>query len=99
MATNARYVEEVRRIVLESLKGYEVDVYFFGSRAWGTEHRYSDVDVGVVKRERVPAERWMAMMERLEECAVPYEVDVVDLDDAPVGLREKVLERGIRWNG
>jgi hypothetical protein len=49
MATNARYVEEVRRIVLESLKGYEVDV--------------------------------------------------VALDDAPVGLREKVLERGIRWNG
>lgn len=99
MSSQARYVEEVRRIVTEALRSQPVEVFFFGSRAWGTEHRYSDVDVAILRKGPLSAWKWLELEERLEQSWVPYEVDLVDLDEAPAELREKVLERGIRWIG
>jgi uncharacterized protein len=97
--TEPRFIEEVRRIVLDSLKGYPARVLFFGSRAWGTEHRYSDVDVAVDSDVPIPAGAWLDLKERLESSWVPYDVDLVNLRQAPESLRERAFSRGIVWRG
>ena len=99
MGSDATYIEEVRRIVLDGLKAYPARVMFFGSRAWGTEHRYSDVDVAIDSDEPIPAEAWLDLKERLEGSWVPYDVDLVNLRQAPETLRERVSSRGIIWRG
>ena len=99
MGTDARYVNEVRRIVLETLAGYAVDVYFFGSRAWGTEHRYSDIDVAVLKQEALRAGKWLAVSEQLGDSWVWCTQWAWWCGACAASLREKVIARGIRWNG
>lgn len=99
MATDPRYVNEVKRIVLSRLKSQRARVYFFGSRALGTEHRFSDIDVAVLPLETLPVALWLDLQERLEESWVPYPVDLVNLEDAPLSLRRRVEREGIPWNG
>lgn len=98
MATDPRYIREVRRIVAEGLKAYPAEVYWFGSRATGSEHRYSDVDIGVLPLQEIPAGVWLDLQERLEESWVPYSVDLVDLIKVAPAFQRRVLTEGIRWN-
>lgn len=97
MAADARYVNEVKRIVLSRFKSQRARVYFFGSRALGTEHRFSDIDVVVLPMEPLPIALWLELQESLEESWVPYPVDLVNLGDAPLSLRRRLEREGILW--
>ena len=99
MATESRYVEEVKRIVLRGLGPRAARVYFFGSRASGTEHRFSDLDVAVLPLEPMPPRAWLELQERLEQSWVPFPVDLVNLEEAPAGLRARVEREGVLWSG
>ena len=98
MAKESRYLEEVKRIVLRGLGSRAVRVYLFGSRASGTEHRFSDIDVAVLPLEPIPQRTWLELQERLEQSSVPYPVDLVNLEDAPAELRNRVEREGILWS-
>ena len=49
-------VDEVRRIVLNGLKGYRARVFLFGSWAKGDAGRTSDIDFAVLPLDPFPAE-------------------------------------------
>jgi len=87
----------IRRIVLEGLAGRKVRVYLFGSWARGVATRTSDVDVAVLPLEPLPAGLLSAVREALEESAVPYTVDLVDLSQTDPAFRARVLEEGVLW--
>ena len=99
MATESRYLAEVKRIVLRGLGPRAAKVYFFGSRASGAEHRYSDVDVAVLPLEPIPHRVWLELQERLEQSWVPFPVDLVNLEEAPAELRARVEREGVLWSG
>lgn len=99
MATESRYLEEVKRLVLRALGPGEARVYFFGSRACGREHRFSDIDVAVLPLKPILHRAWLELQETLEQSWVPYPVDLVNLDEAPSELRERVEREGILWTG
>ena len=94
-----RDLVEVRRIVLEGLKGQRACVYLFGTRAHGRASRTSDIDVGVLPLEPLSPGVLSAIREALEESRVPYTVDLVDLSQVDSDLRRRVLEEGVQWNG
>lgn len=94
-----RDLREVRRIVLEGLRGCEAKVWLFGSRAHGGARRFSDIDVGVLPLRPLPPGLLGAIREALEESNVPYDVDLVDLSRAGSSLRERVEREGMLWRG
>ncbi|MBI4229499.1 MAG: nucleotidyltransferase domain-containing protein [Planctomycetes bacterium] len=90
---------EVRRIVLDALRGHDADVFLFGSWARGTPSRTSDIDVAILPRGALPREILSLLRERLEESHVPQRVEIVNLAEGSDALRERVLLEGRRWTG
>jgi predicted nucleotidyltransferase len=91
-------IEEVRRIVLDELRGSDAAVYLYGSCARGDPSAFSDIDVAVESRAALLPGTLSNLRERLEESRIPYRVDVVDLSAAGPSLQRRVLEEGIRWS-
>jgi hypothetical protein len=87
---------EVRRIVLAGLKGHPARIYLIGSHARGAWHHHSDIDVAIDPAEPLPPGVYSDIVEALEESAVPYFVDVVDLSRSP-DLAPRVHREGIEW--
>ncbi len=98
-AAQKRYVEEVRRIVLQALDPDAGKAYLFGSFAAGRARRGSDIDVAIWPSEKARGSLLSEIRERLEESTVPYKVDVVDLRSAAPEFREKVLREAVPWKG
>ncbi|MBN4077465.1 nucleotidyltransferase domain-containing protein [Sulfobacillus acidophilus] len=96
---NNQYVEQVKNLVLNHFKNYKVKIYFFGSRARNSASMASDVDVAILPLETIERFVFSEIREKLEESNVPYEVDIVNLDDAEDELKEQILREGILWRG
>lgn len=92
-------MEQVRRIVLEGLKGHRARVYLFGSWARGEERRISDIDVAIEPLEPLPAGLLLDVQDALDNSEVLYPVDLVNLDVTAPALRQRVLTEGVPWNG
>ncbi len=90
-------LDRVRAVVLRSLGGHRAVVYLFGSWAAGRPHATSDIDVAIDAPEPLPPALLARLREALEESAIPYRVDVVDLADADPPLRDRVRQEGIVW--
>ena len=89
-------IETVRRILLDGLRGTGARVFLFGSRAGGTVHPASDLDVAVLPRAPLPG--LLALLrEALDESTVPFNVDLIDLSEADSTFRAQVLAEGISW--
>ncbi|CQR70425.1 Nucleotidyltransferase domain protein [Sporomusa ovata DSM 2662] len=92
-------LDMVRQVVLTEIGDEPVKVYLFGSWARGEEHISSDIDIAVDSIDGVHLENLARLREALEESAVPYRVDVVDLAEAAKILAAKVRKEGIVWKG
>lgn len=90
-------LDMVRQVVLTEIGDEPVKVYLFGSWARGEEHISSDIDIAVESIDGVPLDILALLREALEESAVPYRVDVVDLAEAEKILASKVRKEGILW--
>lgn len=66
----------------------------FGSRATGRARRYSDLDVCFAGRPLGPRQL-RRLREELDESRLPIRVDVLNLADASIGLREHALEDAV----
>ena len=89
---------EAQRIVLSRLHGYRADVFLFGSRATGEGGRFSDIDIGILPQEPLPPGLFAELREALEESAILYTVDVVDLSEVSDAFRRRVLREGVQWS-
>jgi predicted nucleotidyltransferase len=81
---------------LESLDDRLIAAYLFGSVARGTDHRDSDIDIGVLLRS-VPPEQLNSLrflMEGELERVVGRRCQVVILNNAPPDLVHRVLRDG-----
>ncbi len=87
-----------RQIVLQGLRDFPVKVYLFGSRATGRAARTSDIDIAVLPETPLPEGVLAELRDQLEESSIIYTVDLVNLETAEEGLRERVLKEGIEWS-
>ena len=88
---------ELRRMVLSALGDYPAAVWLFGSCARGEVLQHSDIDIAILPREELPAEFFVHLEEAIEESAVPYDVDIVDLRRAAPTLLAEVEREGVKW--
>ena len=67
----------------------------FGSRSKGTQLKFSDVDLVIMGKDKVPGYILENVREAMEKSRVPYRVDVVDLNSLSQTFRENVLNEVI----
>lgn len=90
--------DEIRRRVREALaeRGDVVVVYLYGSRARGTAHAASDVDLGILFSAPLPktllGQPYLLEADLSELLGLP--VQVVELNDATADLVHRVLRDG-----
>ena len=86
-----------RRLVTACLRDESVQIWLFGSRAWGGADRSSDIDVGILPVRPLSPGRLIDLQEKLDDSIVLPRVEVFDLTKVDPALREKVIRRGIAW--
>ncbi|HHE65270.1 MAG TPA: nucleotidyltransferase domain-containing protein, partial [Bacteroidetes bacterium] len=72
-----RILKNIKTFVLEVFKDEDVKIILFGSRARGDFHRCSDIDIGIVPKNKYDKRKLILLRENLEEMNMPYKVDVV----------------------
>lgn len=70
-------------------QGYTV--YLFGSRATGRARQYSDVDLALKNgQEKVDSQVLSRLRSAFEASALPYRVDLVDLNEISDSFRQAI---------
>lgn len=68
----------------------DADFRIFGSRATGRSRPYSDLDLLILRPERLSWEQRAALRDAFEASDLPYMVDVVEAAALPAGIAERV---------
>ena len=92
-----KYIERIKALVLQALQGEDASVFLFGSWARGEARRSSDVDVAIEYHGPSDRRKIARLREALEESTIPYEVDVVDMQEASAALVKEIRKDGIVW--
>ncbi|CAN5435508.1 nucleotidyltransferase domain-containing protein [soil metagenome] len=71
------HLEIVKHILCKNLPE-EAVVWVFGSRAKQAKKKYSDLDLLIDIKERLPADVVINLAEDFDESDLPYKVDIVD---------------------
>ena len=93
-----KYLDEVKRIVLDEIDTGSIAVFLFGGRARGSTHRGSDVDIGLLDDKFIDRKILTAIKVALEESIVPYRCDVVDFFSVDSVFKKVALEKIEVWN-
>lgn len=91
------YIIRLQRLVLSLMREEPADIFLFGSWARGEQRQGSDVDLAVAYRGPSNALKLAEVREALEESTIPYNVDVVDMQQASDALRAQIRKDGIKW--
>lgn len=94
-----RAIQELRRMVLDAIGGHDAEIWLFGSCARGDARQHSDIDIGILPRDKLPSGFFAELAADIEESTIPYDVDLVDLRRADPALIEQVRREGLRWRG
>lgn len=68
-------------------------VFLFGSRAQGTAHERSDIDIGIEGPAPVPVEALSLIEEELDEAPTLYTIEIVDFARVPEKFRRVARHR------
>lgn len=86
----------IRQTVYKYLPEEEYEVFIYGSRADGTAQKWSDIDVGIKGKGKVPFEKILSIKEEIEDSKIPYKVDVVDFTTVSDKFRKFALKEVVR---
>ncbi|HWQ65854.1 MAG TPA: nucleotidyltransferase domain-containing protein [Methanospirillum sp.] len=90
-------LQRIQTFVLSYLQDEPVTVILFGSRARGTAHRGSDVDIGLIPHGEVNSKTLTLLREGLEEFATPWIIELVDISKTDESFRSHAMREGIIW--
>ncbi len=92
MRSDPPAVEDARRMSIEIVRRHLPDpayrIFLFGSRARGTAHERSDIDIGIEGPGPAPYETLASILADIEESPTLYTVDEVDFRRVPEEFRE-----------
>lgn len=75
-----------------------VRIYLFGSRARGDNHATSDIDIALDAGKKIDEYILGEIREAIEESAIPFTVDVVDMYMISEDFRVRILKDGKIWH-
>ncbi len=91
------YISKLKCCVLDALKGEDIKVFVFGSRARGDGHRTSDIDIGYRAGECFDKKKLIFLKNELEKVNIPYKVELVNFDEVGKDFKEEALKDIVVW--
>jgi predicted nucleotidyltransferase len=90
-------IQDLKSLIFETLKGENITVLLFGSRAREDFSQVSDIDIGILPGDNFDQRKLVFLKERIENLNIPYTVDIVDLSRVSEAFKERALKEGIIW--
>jgi uncharacterized protein len=84
-------------MVLAALGKHDAAVWLFGAGARGDVRHMSDIDIGILPRDELPARFFATLAEAIEESTIPYNVDIVDLRKVDPVWLDAIGREGVQW--
>lgn len=69
-------------------------VYIYGSYAFNSAGKLSDVDIAILGEDKLNLDKELALLESLQEIFEDEAVDLVDLSKVPLTLVHRILKEG-----
>jgi len=92
-----KYIEKLKKATLAVFVNEDVKIILFGSRARNDNHITSDVDVGLIPRERIDKRKILLLEEEVERLNIPYKVEIVDFSKTSADFRGEAIKGAILW--
>ena len=86
-----------KKIVLEELNDSDCKVFLFGSRATKENHRFSDMDIGVIPGKKFNEKILSDIAEKLSDSIIPFKIDLVNFSFASPKFKEEALKHVVHW--
>lgn len=77
-------------LAIKPLQHLDCEVYIFGSRARGDNHKFSDLDVLYKSSATIPLSKIAMIKSDLEDSDLPIKIDLVDENDLAASYRESI---------
>ena len=91
-------IADIKKITFEFLNAEDFKVFVFGSRATGTNLKFSDVDLGIEPKKQISPGLISRIEEAFENSNLPYKVDVVDFSKVSEKFKEVAMKDVIYLN-
>lgn len=86
-----KYIKFLENILKENIKDDSAKFYIFGSRSKGNFAQYSDIDIAI-KSDMLSDEIKTKIELEFENSTLPYEVDIIDLNDISDKFKEFIKD-------
>ncbi|HNW83402.1 MAG TPA: nucleotidyltransferase domain-containing protein [bacterium] len=86
-----KHLEIIKEILKKHVPDCEVRV--FGSRVKGAAKSYSDLDIAIAGKEKIPRKKIHEIKEAFEESSLPIRVDVVDFNSISKEFQEVICQK------
>ncbi|WP_297890511.1 nucleotidyltransferase domain-containing protein [Sulfurihydrogenibium sp.] len=87
-----RSIGKILDYIKQNFRDKKIEVILFGSRARGDYKYYSDIDLAI---KGLGKKEILKIKDFVEESTIPYFVDIVRYEDAPLKLRENIEREGV----
>lgn len=93
-----KYLDNLKKIVLNKYKHYRCQIILFGSRAKGKYKRNSDYDIGISGLDDKLFNRLKYEIElEIEESIIPHSVDIINFDKTDKNFKKYALQEYTIW--
>ncbi|MFH1645404.1 MAG: nucleotidyltransferase domain-containing protein [Candidatus Omnitrophota bacterium] len=89
------HMKIIKDILKKYIVGYEVRA--FGSRVNGTARRYSDLDLAIIGKTKLPKKILYLLREEFAESNLPFRVEIVDYQVVSDEFKRIVQDKGVKF--
>lgn len=86
-----------KKIVLKELNDFDCKIFLFGSRATKENHRFSDMDIGIIPGRNFNEKILSDIGEKLNDSIIPFKIDLVNFSKASQKFKEEALKHVVHW--
>ena len=97
MPSSPTNLAPLKKLVLEFFEHDSVKIVLFGSRARDDATSQSDVDIGIIPQNRLPAIRISRLLDEIERSTIPFKVEIVNLSETSEVFRNEAMKEVVVW--
>lgn len=86
-----------QKMILEELENSDCKIFLFGSRATKENHRFSDMDIGIIPGKDFDHRLLYSLKDKLADSIVPFKVDIVNFSQVTDGFKKEAMKNIIWW--
>jgi predicted nucleotidyltransferase len=93
-----KYINIAKEIVLKRVPLHSFAVFLFGSRADGSFHQRSDIDIGIWGYNSLSTSIKLDLEQDLEDSDIIFKVDLIDFNQASEDFIKEATNKIQIWN-